>query len=86
MHSDSPIGTPIPALDGHAVDDQETCDDSTVVSVETDDERDMVQIDAWDDGLGLDVSLLLTLPHARTFLDHLSRAIQIIEERQAATR
>ncbi|WP_131741414.1 hypothetical protein [Actinomadura roseirufa] len=80
------IGAPIPALDGHALGDQDESEDSTVVGVATANERDMVAIEAWDDGLGLDVSLLLTLWHARMLRDRLSDAIQIIEDRQAPPR
>ncbi|RAY13655.1 hypothetical protein DPM19_18475 [Actinomadura craniellae] len=82
----SVAGDPIPARDGFAVDDQDESEDSTVVSLGTVDEHDLVQIAAWDDGMGLDVELLLTLPHARAVRDRLSEAIRIIEERGKTPR
>ncbi|TDD83066.1 hypothetical protein E1293_15450 [Actinomadura darangshiensis] len=79
MYDWNNVGDPIPALDGFAVDDREAGEDSTVVSVGTVIGRDMIQIAAWDDGVCLDVALLLDLPNARALRDRLTQAIQAIE-------
>ncbi|MEU5876052.1 hypothetical protein [Spirillospora sp. NPDC047279] len=71
--------TPIPALDAFAVDDLDESEDSTVVDVAIVPEPRMIQLAAWDDGLGLDVALLLTLPNARQLCDRLARTIQLAE-------
>lgn len=71
-------GSPIPVVDDHEEDDG-----STVLHVATSDDADFVHLSAWDDGLGLDVHLLLTLDAARMLGDRIKQAIVTIESRRS---
>ncbi|GAB2866834.1 hypothetical protein GCM10022221_79320 [Actinocorallia aurea] len=69
-------GGPIPVAD-----DYEEDDGSAVLDVGIGDDADLIHISAWDDGLGLDVHLLLDLDAARLFRDRVTQAITAIESR-----
>ncbi|GAA1293282.1 hypothetical protein Psi02_43430 [Planotetraspora silvatica] len=76
------IGDPIPALDGFEANDQGESENTAVMIVETTDAHNLIKLAAWDDGLGLDVDLLITLPNAKTLRDRLAQAIETIQARE----
>jgi hypothetical protein len=82
MISWNDIGEPVPVLDGFEANDHGESENTAVVSIGTTDAHDLIRLSAWDDGLGIDVDLLITLPNAKALRDRLSRAIQIVESRQ----
>jgi hypothetical protein len=76
------IGDPVPALDGFEANDQGESDNTAVMSVGTTDAHNMIRLSAWDDGLGIDVDLLIILQNAKTLRDRLTLAIEIVEARE----
>jgi hypothetical protein len=79
MYDWSEIGDPLPCLDGFNLDETGADESSAVMVVGTADEHDLVRLAAWDDGLGLDVYLLLTPSQTRELRDRLGEALQRIE-------
>ncbi|MEU4540270.1 hypothetical protein AB0G15_36065 [Streptosporangium sp. NPDC023825] len=76
------IGDPVPALDDFEANDQGESEITAVMSVGTTGAHNMIRLSAWDDGLGIDVDLLITPQNAKTLRDRLTLAIEIVEARE----